>query len=288
MYQYYSYSGFHPYIYAGGYLHQDFVSNEYFDIPCYPPFTMDPPPGQWSEPETTSYFNVSPQEHLTPFDAGSILPLASPANLGSLPPSTSLGGLSSSCPPAAPVGLNSPSVPSPYDHSQPGHTDEKEERIRLVPVDMSEGEPITKIHKYHLVNAINGDIIRCWWGDCDEMVEATISAIHAYRMKHHKTDDTCRWKAPGCDAVCTFSGAVIGRHIGSHLHREGQPSPWVVRCECGYRYVMGGSGNKHKPGCRRKKMATRIRKRKTTRTDRAEQEVCDGAQPRGGNVTMQN
>lgn len=149
---------------------------------------------------------------------------------------------------------------------------DKEERICLVPVNMSEGESITKIHKYNLVNAITRDLIRYLWGDCDEMVEATISAIHAYRMKHHKTDDTCRWKAPGCDAVCTFSGAVIGRHIGSHLHREGQLSPWEIECECEYRYVLGGSGNKHKPGCRCKKMATRIHKRKT-RTNRAEQEA---------------
>jgi len=52
------------------------------------------------------------------------------------------------------------------------------------------------------------------------MVEATISAIYAYRVKYHKMDNMCCWKASGCNVVWMFSGVFIGRYINSYLHQE--------------------------------------------------------------------
>jgi len=121
------------------------------------------------------------------------------------------------------------------------------------PYEKTQARPRVKQRVHYLVNAVKGDVILCRWKGCHEIVEATARAIHTHATAHSKREKTCQWSPAERREICNFSGEISGRHFATHLHHEGQPSPWVTECQCGYKYVATGSGNGHQPGCPFKK-----------------------------------
>ncbi|KAJ3565531.1 hypothetical protein NP233_g7575 [Leucocoprinus birnbaumii] len=96
------------------------------------------------------------------------------------------------------------------------------------------------------------DYITCHWENCNASVKASENAIKRHSQEHlsRYPSKKCRWITE--EGVCgkeeTEHG--IGKHMSSHLHIEGQPSPWVEECpSCGHRRVVRGKGKKHKKGC---------------------------------------
>ena len=94
-----------------------------------------------------------------------------------------------------------------------------------VPYQKTQAQSKVKQRAHNLVNAVKGDVILCRWKGCHEIVEATAHAINTHATAHGKREKTCQWSPAERREICNFSGEIIGRHLASHLHHEGQQSP---------------------------------------------------------------